>query len=144
MCLKRTYKLTNWRGFRQALDWLRADLRGLELRNLDKLPTWQEDKHIFMVILMHISKHGIKHNFRVKTAFSLSISTLYLDHIYAYKKKLVYYQRSLSWFVKYHLCLFSSLFVWIEEGNLFKISPPFILCASTASFDHLKHTDANQ
>ena len=40
--------------------------------------------------LMRISKHGNKHNFRVKMAFSLSISTLDLDHIYAYKKKLVY------------------------------------------------------
>ena len=40
--------------------------------------------------LMHISKHGNKHNFRVKMAFSLSISTLDLDHIYAYKKNLVY------------------------------------------------------
>ena len=36
--------------------------------------------------LMHISKHEIKHNFRVKMAFSLSISTLNLDHFYAYKK----------------------------------------------------------
>ena len=36
--------------------------------------------------LMHISKHGNKHNFRVKMAFSLSISTLNLDHLYAYEK----------------------------------------------------------
>ena len=39
---------------------------------------------------MYISKHRDKHNFRVKMAFSLSISTLNLDHLYAYRKKLVY------------------------------------------------------
>ena len=49
------------------------------------------DRRIIMFYgnLMHIAKHGNKHNFRVKMAFSLSISTLNLDHIYAYKKKLV-------------------------------------------------------
>ena len=38
--------------------------------------------------LVHISKHGDKHNFRVKIAFSLSISTLNLDHLYAYRGSL--------------------------------------------------------
>ena len=60
-----------------------------------KIETWTNflpDRRIIMFYgnLMHISKHGNKHNFRVKMAFSLSISTLDLDHIYAYKKKLVY------------------------------------------------------
>ena len=39
------------------------------------------------------TKHGNKHNFRVKMAFPLSISTLNFDHWYAYRKKSVYMMR---------------------------------------------------
>ena len=47
--------------------------------------------------LMQFSKHRDKHNFRVKRAILLSIATLNLDQVYAYKKTLAAWETILTY-----------------------------------------------